>query len=285
MIKRASASAGVLHFLFHAEGRVAPERQSPLQSRQATGGDLCQPGAAGLFNGPRERQGHPGVTVSLGSLGSGRWVVWRFGVGCLGVGWHGPRWALGAIGRRRRGLRPSGSGACFGGHAKVRVRVSSANPSRPGGRRWVGVGWRALGRWALGERQGRPRGRRRRRAHFWGLSGLHPCPYAYESLHCTGSGRTAAVDLATAGRWVGVGCLGVGWALGVGWTAGSPPGCRKNWALGRRPAAGFAPRWLAHSFPPSPPPLTSPPPPKSPASPPNRDFRRLRPRKTPKNPA
>lgn len=135
MIKRASASAGVLHFLFYAEGRVAPVRQSPLQSRQATGGDLLaldgQPGAAGLFNCPRERQGHPGVTVSLGFPG-----FWALGA-----------WALGALGWRRRGLRPSNSGACFGRPAKVRLHVSSA--IRQG--REVGAGW-ALGggRWAVG---------------------------------------------------------------------------------------------------------------------------------------
>ena len=52
---------------------------------------------------------------------------------------------------------------------------------------------------------------------------------------------------------MGVGCLGVG-CLGVGCAAGSPPGPTLKRALGRSPAACFAPPWLVHLPPTSPPP-------------------------------
>jgi hypothetical protein len=56
--------------------------------------------------------------------------------------------------------------------------------------------------------------------------------------------------------------------LGVGCAAGSPPGPTLKRALGRSLAACFAPPWLVHLSPTSPPPPTSPPTPTSPPPPP-----------------
>ena len=61
--------------------------------------------------------------------------------------------------------------------------------------------------------------------------------------------------------------LGV-WVLGVGCEAGSPRGPAIKRALGRSPAACFAPPWLVHLPPTSPPLPTSPPTPTSPPPPP-----------------
>ena len=63
---------------------------------------------------------------------------------------------------------------------------------------------------------------------------------------------------------LGVGC----WVLGVGCAAGSPPGPTLKRALGRPLAACFAPPWLVHLPPTSPPPPSSPPTPTSPPPPP-----------------
>ena len=70
------------------------------------------------------------------------------------------------------------------------------------------------------------------------------------------------------GCWV-LGCWVLGcWVLGVGCEAGSPRGPALKRALGRSLAACFAPPWLVHLPPTSPPLPTSPPTPTSPPPPP-----------------
>ena len=129
------------------------------------------------------------------------------------------------------------------------------------GGRWVlGVGcWVGFGCWVLqgGDEVTLP-----------GLRWLVWKPRPSTLGRCGRRRFTCPVGIAIAERWV-FGCwvLGV-WVLGVGCEAGSPRGPAIKRALGRSPAACFAPPWLVHLPPTSPPLPTSPPTPTSPPPPP-----------------
>ena len=190
-------------------------------------------GGCPSFPVPRRRQGRPGASTSIArstcraaamkvTCGVGRPIPlpgreagpprcrsepWSRGCRALGAG----RW----VAQTAAGVGCSIGATARSAAVRVRRMLLSAQRSpytrsrsdlpRSGSWRWVGVGWLALGRWALGRwalggRQGRPRGKRRRGYHFWALSRWHPRRQACRSLHYTGRGCRAAVDLAAAGR-------------------------------------------------------------------------------------
>ena len=111
--------------------------------------------------------------------------------------------------------------------------------------RWVAPHRPVIGRWVR-----------------WVLQGDDDEVSGRDTLRGVSVHRSEA-PLTSASRSVGVHFLGVGslgrWVLGVGSAAGSPPGTPPKRALGRSPAAGFAPPWLVHLSSTSPPPPTSPP--------------------------
>jgi hypothetical protein len=122
--------------------------------------------------------------------------------------------------------------------------------------RWVS--WAlGVGRWALGVRQGHPRGVDRRRGHFTAASiERSEAPFVCTAMVCSplrqvqrraSCGRALGVGCLGVGGWV-LGCLGVG-CLGVGRAAGSPPGAAPEgrWValpppVSRRPGSYTSPR-------------------------------------------
>ena len=119
---------------------------------------------------------------------------------------------------------------------------------------WMGVGRLAVGCWVLqgGDEVALPELR-------WLVWKPRPSTSRrYSQRRCR-----RPVGIAIAERWV-LGC----WVLGVGCEAGSPRGPALKRALGRSLAACFAPPWLVHLPPTSPPLPTSPPTPTSPPPPP-----------------
>ena len=119
---------------------------------------------------------------------------------------------------------------------------------------WMGVGRLAVGCWVLqgGDEVALP-----------GLRWLVWEPRPSTSRRYSQRRCRRPVGIAIAERWV-LGC----WVLGVGCEAGSPRGPALKRALGRSLAACFAPPWLVHLPPTSPPLPTSPPTPTSPPPPP-----------------
>ena len=87
-------------------------------------------------------------------LGVGRWVLGVF-------------WALGPLGRRRRGLR---TGYFAGGLRTLFRSTSEVDVAIRGGLFSIIFWVLGVGCWALGVRQGRPGGSGRRRGHFTGTS-------------------------------------------------------------------------------------------------------------------
>ena len=120
---------------------------------------------------------------------------------------------------------------------------------------WVlGVGWPlGVGCWVLGGLWvlGAPG---RRRGHFTGTS-MARLEAPTEHIRAMWSPSLYVPRRDSYCRALGVWVLGVGcWVLGVGCEAGSPRGPAIERALGRSPAACFAPPWLVHLPPTSPPP-------------------------------
>jgi hypothetical protein len=247
LIKRRALRASAFHFLFRAEGRVTPGRRERL----GVGRGMLRGGGTAFVTCGRPCRMNRSIDLSIprqhGRVTPGR---------AAAMGWVPGM--VPAPGRSRMSTARSRVLRVYERRLRDPVAPTElrGTPSEGvydfGVGRWGLLGVGSLGRWALGVRQGHPRGADRRRGHFTAASiERSEAPSVCTAMVC--SPLRQVQRRASCGRALGVGCLGVGrlgvGRLGVGRTAGSPPGAAPEgrWValpppLSRRPGSYTSPR-------------------------------------------